>query len=226
MSSPNSAEPKQLAGDAAHHSELLQQQISELRQRLEQLEDEVSAEIDTSWQKQYYTGYYATTGFLLGFFGAVVSLMCNILGSLIWPQVTGQPEQHPLRLIQVFLTFPLGEPALSVESGLTLAIGCCLYIGTGMLYGMVFQLVLTKWFYDASLLRRLLITTVLSLLIWLVNFNVVLSWLQPALFGGRWIYELVPAWVAALTHLAFGWTMAVLYPLGLFTPYHVETEAK
>lgn len=205
--------------------EALQHEIEELRQRLEQLEVEVGEGIDTSWQSEYYTGYYATTGFLLGFFASAVSLMFNIVGSLVWPQISGQAEQHPLRLIQVFLTFPLGEKALAIDSGLTLAIGCCLYLGTGMLYGMCMQLILTRWFSDASFLRRMLVSLVLSTIVWFVNFYLILGWLQPLLLGGRWIVELVPGWVAMLTHMAFGATMAVLYPLGLYTPYRVESDA-
>ncbi len=36
------------------------------------------------------------------------------------------------------------------------------------------------------------------------------------LFGSHWIIELVPWWVAALTHLIFGWTVAATYPLARF----------
>jgi hypothetical protein len=45
-----------------------------------------------------------------------------------------------------------------------------------------------------------------------VNFYLLLSWLQPLLFGGRWIAQLIPWWVAMITHLVFGWTVAALYP--------------
>jgi hypothetical protein len=41
-----------------------------------------------------------------------------------------------------------------------------------------------------------------------------LIWLQPLLFGGSWIVELVPSCVVVLIHLVFGLTMALLYPLG------------
>jgi hypothetical protein len=74
--------------------------------------------------------------------------------------------------------------------------------------------------------KRLVLASLLAILIWVVNFYGVLIWLQPLLFGGRWIIELVPPWVAALTHLVFGWTMALLYPLGLFVPYGVTAEKK
>jgi hypothetical protein len=60
--------------------------------------------------------------------------------------------------------------------------------------------------------------------IWLVNYYLLLSWIQPLLFGGNWILTQIPPWVAFLTHLVFGWTMALVYPLGKFEPYHVATE--
>jgi hypothetical protein len=199
--------------------------IAELKDELRQLETELVQEAPPEhWRPtSYYAAYYATTGFLLGSFGATTSLLANVVGSLVWSGVRGEP-QNPLKLIQVYLTFPLGAAALKIDTGITLAIGCCLYLGTGMLYGMAFQLFLTRYAPEASLSRRLAICSVLALIIWAVNFYGILSWLQPLLFGGDWIVELVPWWVAALTHLVFGWTMAIVYPLGLFYPFKPQTE--
>ena len=67
-----------------------------------------------------------------------------------------------------------------------------------------------------------MVVSLLSLAVWLVNFYGILYWLQPLLFGGRWIVDLIPWWVAAPTHLVFGWTMVVLYPLGRYRPYRLE----
>ena len=64
----------------------------------------------------YYTAYYVVTGAMLGMFGAATSLLFNVIGSYLWSEVTGK-EQHPLRLIQVYLTFPLGATALDINSG-------------------------------------------------------------------------------------------------------------
>ncbi len=64
----------------------------------------------------------------------------------------------------------------------------------------------------------------LSIAVWLVNFYLILAWLQPLLFGGNWIVTEVPAWVAALTHLVFGWTMVLVYPFGIYVPYRVQSE--
>ena len=38
------------------------------------------------------------------------------------------------------------------------------------------------------------------------------------------IVNRIPPWVAALTHLVFGWTMVLVYPLGQFVPYKRITE--
>ena len=43
-------------------------------------------------------------------------------------------------------------------------------------------------------------------------------------FGGDWMVQEIPWWVGLVTHLVFGWTMAVLYPLGRYVPYDAEPE--
>jgi len=203
--------------------EQLREELEVLQARVEKLESELATEPGEWPPRGYYTAYYAVTGALLGFFGATTSLVFNIVGSLVWPPLGGT-TQHPLRLIQVYLTFPFGKSALEIDNGITLAIGCCLYLATGMLYGMLFQLVLTRFAPRALLGRRLVLASLLAIAIWLVNFYGILIWLQPLLIGGSWIIDLVPPWVAALTHLVFGWTMALLYPLGLFVPYGATAE--
>jgi len=62
--------------------------------------------------------------------------------------------------------------------------------------------------------------------LWGVNFYGILSWLQPALFGGNWIVDpqYLPPWVAAGTHLVFGLSMALLYPLAQGTYLQHSTE--
>ena len=202
------------------------EEIAELAARIAELEADLADESQEPWQaRDYYTAYYAMTGAMLGFVGGLVSLLANVVGSIVWSRATDVP-QHPLRLIQVFLTFPLGDRALLTDSGVVLAVGCTLYLATGMPYGIVFQLALTRFAPDATLIRRIVWASGLSVLIWVVNFYGILSWLQPRLLGGNWIMELVPAWVAALTHLLFGWTMALAYPLGLYIPYRPSVESR
>jgi hypothetical protein len=196
--------------------------IADLRQRIAQLEQEL-APAGPRWRApRYYTSYLATTGFLLGAFGAAASLLLNVVGSTL-------VGQHPLELIRVYLTFPLGEKALSLglENGLVLAFGCCLYVGTGMLLGIVFQLVLAFFGDDnghVPLGKRMAVSSVLAIAIWLVGFYGLLAWLQPIFFGGDWIVRLVPWYIAALTHLVYGWTMALVYPLGVSAPNNATTQ--
>jgi hypothetical protein len=205
------------------------QEIERLRARISELEAEIAAdEPAPSWRPSgYYTAYYATAGFMLGIFGAITSLLFNVICAPI-------AGKTPLELIRVYLTFPLGEKALAlsepghsvhaVGDGMILAIGCCLYLGTGMLLGIPVYLALTRFAAKGGLVARLTVASVVSLAIWGFNFYGILSWLQPRLIGGNpgnWITNpsYLPWWVAAATHLVFGWTIALLYPLGEYKPY-------
>ncbi len=193
-----------------------QQELDALRRRLAKLESEVKSEGPVVWsrsQGNFYSTYYAWSGAILGMFGAVASLLLNIIGSLI-------VGQHPLRLIQVYLTFPMGARSLEegLDTGIILAIGCCLYILTGMVLAIPLHLALAWFLPHGTLLQRLLFATVAGLLLWTVNFYLILSWLQPLLFGGNWITDpkLMPPWIGAGTHLVFAWVVAAMYPWGAF----------
>lgn len=205
-------------------NETKQSEIEELRARLAQLERDVAQQpaghaSNQNWPpRQFYGAYYAMTGGVLGIFGAIISLLVNVIAAPI-------AGKSPLELIRVYLTFPIGEKALELtgaNGGLVLAMGCCLYIATGMLIGIPIYFLLVRFCgNDSSLVKRLVVSSGLSLAVWAIAFYGVLSWLQPALFGGNWITDpsVMPAWVAAGTHLVFGWTLALLYPWGQFTPY-------
>lgn len=206
--------------------------LAELRAETSRLEAELDAAVDTGlegegiaprdWATQgYYLTYYATSGFFLGMVGALASLMFNIIGATL-------AGKDPLQLIRVYLTFGLGGKALDPAFGdnLALAMGCVLYIATGMLLGVVFQTVLGRFVPKAPLATRLLWASAIAVAVWLVNFYGLISWLQPLLFGGNWIVDgaQLPWWVALATHLVFGWTMALIYPWGEFRPYRLQTE--
>ena len=160
----------------------------------------------------FYLLWHVVIGMMLGGLGAVVSLASNVLGAPLF-------GQHPFQLIRVYLTFPMGARALEIEEGSLLMIGSVLYIVTGALYGILFHLVWTLYLGGASRGKKILVATLLGLAIWIVNFYLVLSWLQPMMLGDNWIVRLVPMWVGALTHLAFAWTVAAGEIWGRFEAY-------
>lgn len=202
------------------------EELDALRDRVRQLESEVQGEtLRGQWPpRDSYAAYHATTGFMLGMFGAAMSLLVNVIGAPI-------AGKSPLELIRIYLTFPLGENArrlaegtqnvYAIPDGVILAMGCCLYLGTGMLLGVPFFVVLVNLTDGKSVGYRLIVATVMAAILWLINFYGILSWLQPLLFGGNWITNpaVLPMWVALATHLVFGWTLALLYPWGKFQPY-------
>jgi hypothetical protein len=118
-----------------------------------------------TWQEPKYNAMRcAGVGLLLGALGGCTSLVVNVIGSVLWPAISGT-EQHALRLIQVYLTFPLGESALQLNSGVVLALGCILYVATGMLYGMLFVVAISCVLPRAGILVRLMACSVLALMV-------------------------------------------------------------
>jgi hypothetical protein len=197
-----------------------QAELAELRARVADLERELEAPEGDFAPKDFYLTYYATAGFFLGMIAAVASLLFNVVGSMI-------AGLHPLRLIQIYLTFPLGQKALdeSLAGGLTLTLGCCLYIGTGMVLGTLFHVLLVLMTDKGTLVHRLSVAACLALGMWFVHFYLILNFLQPFWFGGNWIVDNIPWWVGAATHLVYGLTMVAVYPWGLYVPYRRPTGA-
>jgi len=217
---------------APHNTEELRKELETLRHREREIELLLHAEqASQGWKLEgYYGTYYALTGSLLGLIAAMASLLFNVIGSVI------AGKDSALELIRVYLTFPLGEKALSlsqggqtigaISDGLILAVGCCLYLFTGMLLGVPIYMALARFTPNSNVAVRLLFGAVLGLIVWVINFYGILSWLQPLLFKEAFITsgKYLPAWVAAATHAVFGITVAAMYPLGQFYPYKRPME--
>lgn len=194
----------------------LETQLTELKHQVARIESQLSSpSVIGGWQPSgYYMTYHVLAGMVLGLFAAAASLLFNIVGAAMF-------GEHPLQLIRVYLPFPMGEKALQLDTindGFILAAGCCLYLGTGMIGGIPFHVVLSRFFGAASASKRFAVATLLGLGVWVVNYYGVLYWLQPMLIGGRWIVEMVPIYVAIATHLVFGWTMLLVDQWGRFVP--------
>ncbi len=194
------------------HNRKIQAHLDAIRQlQTDDIAPLSEAEIESPpWPpRQYYWLFHVLVGMMLGFLGATVSLVINIVGSLL-------VNQHPLQIIRVYLTFPMGEEALTSESGKVLFVGCVLYLITGGLYGIAFHLIMSLRFARAPFKTRFIAASVIGLALWIVNFYFIISWLQPVLLGGSWIITEMPFYVAAITHLAFGWTMLAVEGWGRF----------
>jgi hypothetical protein len=195
----------------------LQDEAAALLRSME--EDDVNRSVPDSWPpKGFYWWYHITSGAILGGFGSITSLLFNIIGSVIF-------GKHPLELIRVFMTFPMGEAALTSDADTVLIIGVILYIVTGSMLGILFELIMAKYFKDSSTIQKVLIAVSVSVAIWLINFFAILSWLQPLLFGGSWILEMIPWWVAMLTHIVFGLTMLLIGEWGHFEATDYKRQA-
>lgn len=147
--------------------------------------------------------YHVLAGLTIGFVGAAAGLLFSILGSLLL-------SLHPLLLIRVYLTLPYGERALNLTTGPMLALGVIIYLVIGALYGIPFHVVLGGVLRNAPGIWRGLIGSAMGIIVWLVNYYVVLIWIHPSLTGSTTIAWLVPTWLAATTHLVFAWAIVVI----------------
>lgn len=200
--------------DSENRERLIEQHLAEIRRlEAEAAAEESATESGKGWPPRgFYLLWHIVVGMALGCLGAAVSLMANVFGAPIF-------GRHPLELIRVYLTFPMGEQALTVEDGAILSIGCALYLATGALLGIGLHLIFRVYFADVTAGRRFMVASAIGLVLWVVNFYFILSWLQPLLLDGNWIVSMVPWWVGALTHLAFAWTVAAGEAWGRFEPY-------
>lgn len=191
-------------------------EIRELKARVASLEADLGrAEADASWAPQgYYTAYYVVAGMVLGTIAAAASLLFNVIGAIM----LGQPA---LKLISVYLTFPMGEEALhfdAKQNGFILAAGCGAYLLTGMFGGIPFHVILSRYFANDGFVKRFVVASIMGIGVWLINFYGIIRWAQPLLLNGNWILDNIPIYVAVSTHLVFAWTMLLVSHWGRFVP--------
>jgi hypothetical protein len=159
----------------------------------------------------FYLTFYVVAGMILGILGSLASFGMHVLGSVLI-------AQDPLRILRVYGTVFLGPKALTTDDLNFFMLVAVVHFSVGAAAGAVFHVLVNRLVPDRWPLQ-LVLGAAYGLLMWIVNFYVVIAWLQPRLWGEAYVLELMPVWVAALTHVVYGLTLAVLQPLGRFVPY-------
>ena len=198
----------------ANNRDQILAQIEEHRAALATLENRLrTAESSAApWPPPgFYLTFYVVAGLLLGILGSLTSFLFNVFGSLV-------VNQDPLHILRVYGTVFLGAKALTTDDLNFFMLVAVVHFSLGAVAGAVFHVLVNRFVPDRPAFQ-IVLGGLYGLLIWVVNFYCILIWLQPRLVGEPYVLELMPAWIAALTHLVYGLTLGVLQPLGRFVPY-------
>lgn len=195
----------------------LEREIDQHRNAISSLEARIQAmeSRPESWPEFYFV-YYCVAGLVLGIIGALTSFFFNVIGSMM-------VHQDPMQLIRVYGTFFVGEEALTTQDLNFLMLVLMSHFSVGAVGGAVYHVVMNKYFGTRSYEWKLMMGAGWGLAIWIGSFYLVISWAQPMMVGQAFILNMIPFWVAALTHVVYGVTLGLLEPIGRFTPYRVET---
>ncbi len=208
-------------------SEEIRQQLESQRRVVEQLEEQLRAaervERDARWFPHgFYLAYYVLAGMVLGAVASWIALGANVLGAA----VVGLDD--PLRLLRVYSTILGGASTAQSNEAVVLVFATGLHTFTGVLCGTPIHVVYSRFFIGQSLLQRLVVGAVLGVVMWLINFYGILSWLQPVITGEptSYIVNEVPPLIGALTHIVFAEVMVLLQPFAVFNPRHYDQPAE
>ncbi|MFQ5769610.1 MAG: hypothetical protein ACE5HX_03670 [bacterium] len=196
--------------------EQIQKEIEKHRKAIAELESQLSEEVETStkpWPpKGFYYTYYIIAGLLIGLLGGMTSFIFNVVGSRLVAQDT-------MKILRVFGTLFIGPDALITQDLTFLMLVLMVHFSVGAITGAIFHVLINRFFADRTSGVKILLGGVFGLLLWFVNFYLVLSWLQPLATGEAYILQMMPFWVAAFTHLVYGLTLGILQPIGKFIAY-------
>jgi len=206
--------------DAKVNVEELRAQVAEARDRLVSLEAalyraERLQRISTDGQwfpSGYYTAYYVLGGLVLGILASWVVLALNVAGAAI-------VGEDPLKLLRVYSTILGGEKTMASKDAVVLIFALGVHTLTGAVCGAPIHVIYSRFFMGQKIGSRLVTGAILGVIMWVINFYGILSWLQPMILGegSSFIVENMPWWVALLSHIAFTETMLILQPAAVFS---------
>jgi cytochrome c oxidase cbb3-type subunit 2 len=165
----------------------------------------------------FYLTFYVVSGTIIGILGSLASFLFNVAGSLL-------VSQDPLRILRVYGTVFLGARALTTDDLNFFMLVAVVHFSVGAAAGAVFHVLVNRFVPGRSGLQ-IALGAAYGLLMWVVNFYVVIAWLQPRVVGQAYVLELMPVWVAVLTHVVYGLTLGLLQPLGRFVAYRPAAAA-
>ena len=199
--------------------EKILEEIAEHRAAVVDLEAQLGEVATRNWPPVgFYLTYYIVAGTTIGILGSVTSFMFNVVGSLL-------VKQDPLLVLRVYGTVFLGPKALTTDDLNFFMLVAVVHFSVGASAGAVFQVLVSRFVPDRAGVQ-ILLGGLYGLIMWVVNFYVVIAWLQPALVGEAYVLKLMPAWIALLTHLIYGLTLGVLQPLARFVPYRAVVDGE
>jgi hypothetical protein len=200
---------------AEHSRQQIEREIEEHRQVISRLEEELM-QLPTPaapWPPPgFYATFYLVAGLMLGTMGALNSFLFNVVGSFV-------VNQDPMRILRVLGTFFIGKEALTTDDMTFLMLVMLTHLSIGAIAGALFHLGLNLFWPNLPASRLLLVSAGFGIALWLVSFYGVISWLQPLLVGQAFVLQMMPFWVALLTHIVYGLTLGLLQPMGRFVPY-------
>jgi len=190
----------------------IRREIERHQRALIELEAQLGDVVTPRWPPVgFYLTFYIVAGTTIGILGSLASFIFHIVGSVAL-------NQDPLRFLRVYGTVFLGAKALTTDDLNFFMLVAVVHFSVGAIAGAVFHVAVNRFVPDRSGLQ-IALGVAYGFLMWVVNFYLVLSWLQPRLVGEPFVLQLMPAWIAALTHVIYGATLGLLQPLGRFVPY-------
>lgn len=191
-------------------------EIERHRASLARLEGELRDEpIARSWPPTgFYLTYYVVAGATIGILASLTSFACHVIGALL-------TRRDPLLFLRVYGTVFLGPKALVTEDLNFFMLVAIVHFSVGAIAGAVFLIFTTRYLSERQA-TLLAFGALYGLLMWGVNFYLIAR-VQPLIWGQSYVLELMPAWVAAGTHVVYGVTLGLLQPLGRFTPYRAAS---
>ena len=151
--------------------------------------------------KRWHSLYFATVGAFAGFLAALTVLAADVVSA----RALGYA---PFMLLRYYATLHEGSAALLMSDWTFFLSAFFMHLAIGSILGAVFVAAVSGREPFQKLSHYLGAGVLFGLTIWLVNFYLLLSWIQPLINGRSYILENIPWWVAACTHALYGITVA------------------